>query len=324
MSSSAAGDGPDGRHRRGRQALGPEARLLGVPLLGSVRAGPVGRGAAPAGPEDGARLVDQGGVGHRPGHLVEGAAAGAVEPLQRRRRSRMPWPAAASSGRAPKRSCRNSWGDRRGHMRSSASATSGVRRRRWARSACSSALGRRSSSTVVGPPGEPGPVVVGQGPQHLGLDEAAAHVVRARAPARQGDDLLGGRARRRSTPAPKGTSTSCRSGRWRVRTARASTLTMRTSPLSLATAGSSDPADPDLGHQAGHGGEADAGLPQRGEHLLDVAQEERVGPDHQDALALQREAVGVEEVGGPVQGHGGLAGARAALDHQHPARAGSG
>ncbi len=34
---------------------------------------------------------------------------------------------------------------------------------------------------------------------------------------------------------------SWRSGRWRVRTARSSTLTMRTSPLSVATAGSSIP-----------------------------------------------------------------------------------
>ena len=47
--------------------------------------------------------------------------------------------------------------------------------------------------------------------------------------------------RRRSTPAPNGISTSLRSGRWRVRTARASTLTIRTSPLSLATAASSIP-----------------------------------------------------------------------------------
>ena len=85
-------------------------------------------------------------------------------------------------------------------------------------------------------------------------------------------------ARRRSTPAPKGTSTSWRSGRWRVRTARASTLTMRTSPLSLATAAVVDRPHPDLGHQPGHRREAHPGLAQRGQHLLDVAQEERVGP----------------------------------------------
>ncbi len=48
-------------------------------------------------------------------------------------------------------------------------------------------------------------------------------------------------ARNRSTPAPKGTSTSWRNGRWRVRTARVSTLTIRTSPFSLATAASSTP-----------------------------------------------------------------------------------
>ena len=80
--------------------------------------------------------------------------------------------------------------------------------------------------------------------------------------------------------------------------------------------------DPDLRHQARDGGQGDPGLAQRGQDLFDVAEEERVRPDHQHALALEREAVGVEEVGGPVQGHRGLAGARAALDHQHPGQRG--
>ena len=74
--------------------------------------------------------------------------------------------------------------------------------------------------------------------------------------------------------------------------------------------------DPDLGDQPGHGRQGHPGLAQRREYLLDVAEEERVGPDHQHALALEREPVGVEEVGRPVEGHGRLAGARAALDHQ--------
>ena len=129
-------------------------------------------------------------------------------------------------------------------------------------------------------------------------------------------DLLGVEARRRSTPAPKGTSTSWRSGRCRVRTARASTLTMRTSPLSLATAGSSTPRTRTSGTSPDTVERLTPGLAERGKHLLDVAQEERVGPDHEHALALEREAVGVEEIGGAVQRHRRLARTRAALDDQ--------
>ena len=204
-------------------------------------------------------------------------------------------------------------------MRSSASATSGTRRSRWARSFCSSWLGP-SSPGVYAAPGQPGPVVVGQGPDHLGLDEPAPRVVGARPAAGQGDDLLGDRARRRSTPAPKGTSMSWRSGRWRVRTARASTLTMRTSPLSLATAGSSTPRTRTSGTRPGTVERLTPVSPERGQHLLDVAQEERVGADHQHSLALEREPVGVEEVGGAVQGHRRLARARTALDDQDAAQ----
>ena len=85
-----------------------------------------------------------------------------------------------------------------------------------------------------------------------------------------------------------------------------------------------DAAHPDLGHQARHRRQADPGLAERGQDLLDVAQEQRVRPDHQDALALEREAVGVEEVGGPVQGHRRLAGARATLDDEDARPAASG
>ncbi len=41
-------------------------------------------------------------------------------------------------------------------------------------------------------PGQPGPVVVGQSPQDVRLDEAPPDVVGAGAAAGQGDDLLGG------------------------------------------------------------------------------------------------------------------------------------
>ena len=66
--------------------------------------------------------------------------------------------------------------------------------------------------------------------------------------------------------------------------------------------------------------EHDAGLPQRGQHLPDVAQERGVRADDQDAAAGQPVAVGVEQVGRPVQGDGGLARARPALHDQHPGR----
>ena len=130
-------------------------------------------------------------------------------------------------------------------------------------------------------------------------------------------------ARRRNTPAPNGTSTSRRSGRWRVRTARASTSTMRTSPLSFAVAASSTPLTRISGTSPATVDRLTPVSPERREHLLDVAQEERVGPDHQDALSLQREAVGVEQVGRPVQGHGGLPGTGPTLDHQDPRERGA-
>ena len=151
---------------------------------------------------------------------------------------KIPLPALASNARAPRRSCRNSWGDRRGHMRSRASLTSGTRRNRCARSLCSSAVGSSSAPSTP-----------------VRLSRARYSSARTRSTwdstNRRRALCVPGRRRamptmssvapalRRSTPAPKGTSTSRRSGRWRVRTARVSTLTMRTSPFSLATAGSS-------------------------------------------------------------------------------------
>ncbi len=78
-------------------------------------------------------------------------------------------------------------------------------------------------------------------------------------------------------------------------------------------------ADLDFGDQAGHGRQCDPRLAQRWQDLFDVAQEQRVGPDHQHPLALEREPVGVEEVGGAVQGHRRLAGARTTLDDQDAA-----
>jgi hypothetical protein len=89
---------------------------------------------------------------------------------------------------------------------------------------------------------------------------------------------------------------------------------MRASPLARAEPGLGRPGR--RRHQVGQDDQLDAGLAQRGQHLLDVAQEHPVGPDDEHALILQREPVRVEQVGGAMQGDDGLAGARAALHDQ--------
>ena len=70
-----------------------------------------------------------------------------------------------------------------------------------------------------------------------------------------------------------------------------------------------------VGNEVGEHHLLDARLTERRQHLLDVAQEDPVGPDHQHALVFEREAMRVQQVGGPVQGDDGLAGTRA-----HPGR----
>ena len=64
------------------------------------------------------------------------------------------------------------------------------------------------------------------------------------------------------------------------------------------------------------------GLAEAGQHLLDVAEEQAVGADDEHALALEREAVRVEQVGGAVQRHDGLAGARTPLHDEHAGQVG--
>ena len=76
-------------------------------------------------------------------------------------------------------------------------------------------------------------------------------------------------------------------------------------------------ADLDVGHEARDGRERDARFTQRGEHVLDVVQEQRVRSDHQHALTLERRAMGEEKVRGAVKGDRGLAGSRTALDEEH-------
>ena len=62
-----------------------------------------------------------------------------------------------------------------------------------------------------------------------------------------------------------------------------------------------------------------AGLTEARQDLGDVVEEAGVGADDEDARPLQLLAPRVQEVGGPVEGDGGLAGARATLDDSHSA-----
>ncbi len=72
-----------------------------------------------------------------------------------------------------------------------------------------------------------------------------------------------------------------------------------------------------VGDEVGQHDLLDTGLAERREHPLDVAQEHPVRSDDEDALILQREAVGVQQICRAVEGDDGLAGARTALDHEH-------
>ena len=72
-----------------------------------------------------------------------------------------------------------------------------------------------------------------------------------------------------------------------------------------------------VGHQVGEDRLLDAGLAERRQHPLDVAQEHPVGADDEHALVLEREPVRVQQVGGAVERDDGLAGAGTTLHHQH-------
>ncbi len=86
--------------------------------------------------------------------------------------------------------------------------------------------------------------------------------------------------------------------------------------LQLLDLGGSFFLDADLGHQSGDRRQRHPGLAERRKDLIDVTKEERIRADDEDALALEGEPVGVEEVGRAVERDRGLAGARAALDDE--------
>ncbi len=74
----------------------------------------------------------------------------------------------------------------------------------------------------------------------------------------------------------------------------------------------------DRAHHVVEGAVPHRELPEGGQHRGDVAEEGAVGADDEYPGAPQLLAVGVEQIGGPVQPHGGLARPRGALDaHAH-------
>ncbi len=81
--------------------------------------------------------------------------------------------------------------------------------------------------------------------------------------------------------------------------------------------------DPHARLQPGDGRELHVLLAERRQHLLDVAEEHRAGPDQQHALIREAAPVRVEQIGGAVQGDRGLPGARSAPDDQHAVHVGA-
>ena len=119
---------------------------------------------------------------------------------------------------------------------------------------------------------------------------------------------------RRRYPARNGTTRSSRSGRSRSADGPVDDVDMRASPLIRRVAVVSRCAvagggEADVGHEVGEHDLLDSGLAERRQDAFDVAQEDPVRPDDEDALVLEREAVGVQQVGGPVEGDHRLAGA---------------
>ena len=79
----------------------------------------------------------------------------------------------------------------------------------------------------------------------------------------------------------------------------------------------------DAGQEVGDGRAHDAGLAERRQHLVDVAQEREAGADEQHARALQQPPVRVQQVGRAVQRDRRLPRAGPALDDERPRELGA-
>ncbi len=315
------GDVADDRHRPRQAAPAEHAQLHGRELLGlvhhDVAVGPgpvvVGRRLPLGRPEQRPGLVEQGQVGVGPGHrvgsrpgvpaqkaaLVVGEEAPAGQVDQRGRPEEVPQQLLGREDRPHPL-------ERLDHLRPPAHLPAEV-------SGVDGRLGRRAT-----PPGQAGEVLVVQMAPEQHLDLAAAGVVGPGASLHGVDDvgrrLLGqgqdglaeGDADRPAQwPFPVADGASDETGHAGV----AFEAGRRPAVLAGRQRIAEEPPDRRQLH---------AGLAEGGKHVLDVAQEQGVRPDDEHALLLEREAVGVEEVGRPVQGDGRLAGARPALDDQDP------
>ena len=126
-----------------------------------------------------------------------------------------------------------------------------------------------------------------------------------------------------SQMSPHGVSTSMPSvgGSSYNRTAGSIALTRSADDFRRATSGSvSSAAVGPFGDEVAHGAGLHPFLAEAGEHVGDVGEVGLVRTDEEHAAATVTEArVGVQEVGGAVQGDDGLARSRAAVDDQRTA-----
>ena len=120
--------------------------------------------------------------------------------------------------------------------------------------------------------------------------------------------------RRSCSMAITGSGSACRS-----RTTAASTSAISARPFTAAASGVSVAGRRHAGEQLADRGQQHARLAERGQHLADVAEEGGVRADDQHGTLGEQLPVLVEQIRGPVQRDGGLAGAGAALHDEHAA-----
>ena len=290
---------------------------LGVHDLLAQRGGLAGGGLGAVVAEQLGGLVEQRHVGGGPAQ-AGGASVGGQRPrpaARGRRRAGAGWPRRGAAGRRT---------GRRAAARPTASAT--ARRARGSSSRLSFSSSRMSArspaSSSRAPAGhDRARDLLGQQPHGLLVEDPLGLVVRLAGAAGPGaggvDDVAVERA-----PACCSTTSSHRPARQLLAVAhrRRDHAGHLRPALHLGDLRRLGPSRVQAREELPDGAEHDAGLAQRRQHLPDVAQERRVGPDHEHAAAGQPVAVGVEQVRGPVQRDGGLAGARAALHHQHARR----
>ena len=162
-------------------------------------------------------------------------------------------------------------------------------------------------------------MTLGQGCEHLGLDEAPGGVVVAET----SPGLLhypAGFRHRQSEPGHPVVDGQFLAERSLPITYRLTyQLHHERVALDGGLLGVVDERHPGVGEQIrqeiGQNREVYPGLTERGKHPLDVPQEQPVRAYDQDTLSLEWKTVGVEQIGGTMKGHDGLAGTGTTLHH---------